>query len=196
MSIARHTLRLALTSLLLAGCAGTPPAPIRLYQLSAQPAASPAVALGPASLGVGPIEWPEYLDRRPLLVRLDAHTLTSRDNERWAEALDLNFARVLREDLAASLGATRVVAYPWNGADPPAVSLRIEVLQFDSDGSGAATLRMRWRLVAPGDPAAAPQRLGEWRVAARDASVAAAVAAQSEALAALAREVVETLAAR
>lgn len=196
VAIPRSASGLAIMALLLAACAGTPNAPVRLYQLGARTAAMQSAPIRFASVGVGPIQWPEYLDRRPLLTRLDAHTLQAADNDRWAEPLDLNFARVLREDLAASLGTTRVMAYPWNGAEPPQVSIQLEVLQFDSTSDGAATLRARWRLVERGSPDGMTEHLGEWRAAARDASPAAAAAAQSDALAALARDIASTLAGR
>lgn len=194
VAILRSASGLAIMALLLAACAGAPNAPVRLYQLGARTAAMQSAPIRFASVGVGPIQWPEYLDRRPLLTRLDAHTLQAADNDRWAEPLDLNFARVLREDLAASLGTTRVVAYPWNGAEAPQVSLHLEVLQFDSTSDGAATLRARWRLVERGSPDRMTEHLGEWRAEARDASPAAAAAAQSDTLVALARDIASALA--
>lgn len=176
---------------LLAGCANHSPVPSRLYQLSALPGA-PKTSAG-ASIGVGPIAWPDYLDRRPVLVRVDANTLRASEIERWAEPLDLNFARVLRENLAKLSDKGPFVVYPWSAANPPQSSVRLEVLQLDSDSTGAAVLRARWHIVGAPTPETGGERAGEWRVQAKDGSVAAAVAAQSEAVAAMAKDIAEAL---
>ena len=188
MTHAKNWALSTLAAILLSGCVSGPSTSVRLYQLSALPAKE-ATPTRIASVGVGPIQWPEYLDRRSLLIRVDANTLEANNGERWAEPLDLNFSRVLRENLAAGLPSTRMVAFPWNTSDKPEISIRVEVLRFDSDIHGVATLRARWRFVARQTGGTTTEELGEWHTKGRDASPAAAVAALSETLAAMAKEI-------
>ncbi|MBS1210657.1 MAG: putative lipoprotein [Proteobacteria bacterium] len=189
-------IRLALlaTSLtLLAACASAPPQAVHLYQLSAeaQPVAGASL---PYSVGIGPLKWPEYLNRRQLIIRRDAGSLDTAENDRWAEALDANFERVLRENLARQLNPQRLQAYPWALTDVPAINIAIEVQQFDSSIRNETVLRARWRIASRDKKELASERGSEIRIKARDGSPAAAVAAQSEALARLSEEIGRTLA--
>lgn len=185
--------RLAAPLILLAACTSTPPQAVRLYQLSAQTGAPAATAL-PYSVGIGPTIWPDYLNRRQLITRLDAGRLDTRDNERWAEPLDANFDRVLRDNLARQLRPQRLPAHPWALADAPARQVPLEVLQFDTSVRGETVLRARWRIVARDKSEIVPERSSEIHLQARDSSPAAAVAAQSEALARLSEEIGQALA--
>jgi uncharacterized lipoprotein YmbA len=173
---------------LLTACSLTPPQTVRLYQLSAQ--ALPVENAGlPQSVGIGPLKWPEYLNRRQLITRLDAGSIETAENERWAEPLDTNFGRVLRENLVRQLKPQRLQAHPWPLTDAPAISVPIEVLQFDTSTQGEAVLRARWRIVGQDKKERLGERNSEVRIKAKDGSSAAAVAAQSEALARLSEEI-------
>lgn len=179
---------------ILAACAATPPEPLRLYQLGATTqAASPARMAD--SLGIGPLKWPDYLNRRQLLVRQDAFRIDALDNDRWAEPLDTGFERVLRENLARLLNPPRLQAHPWALTDAPALNVPIEVLQFDTSAQGETVLRARWRIALRDRKGEAGERSSDIRVQAKDRSPAASVAAQSEALARLAAEIAAALTA-
>lgn len=172
---------------LLAACAGQPAQPQRLYQLNAQaPAGNTAL---PKNLGLGPLKWPEYLNRRQIVVRLDAGRIETLDNDRWAEALDTNFERVLREDLVRVVHPQRLQSYPWSLNDAPEINVPIEILQLDTDTQGNTVLRARWRIVARDKREIAAERDTAIRLTAHDTSPAATVACQSEALARLAQEI-------
>jgi uncharacterized protein len=177
----------ALAALLLTACSATPPRPLRLHQLQTVPVTSTPAAAD-YSLGVGPLRWPDYLNRRQLLTRDSGGSLHMAEDDRWAEPLDVNFERVLRENLAARLQPRRLQAAPWALNDAPDISVPLEVLQFDIDHQHQAVLRVRWRILASGRPEPR-ERSRDYRVPARDASPAAAVAAQSDALARLAADI-------
>lgn len=182
------------TLVVLSACTSSPPSPPRYYQLSAQ-----APSIQPAtnkldSLGIGPIIWPEYLERRQLLTRVDAHTLKAADSDRWAEPLENNFTRVLRENLTRFGVAQRIVAYPWNAAEPPSRVVRIDVLQFDSDTQGIATLRASWRIEDGRGTSKGADHVGEWQSRAADTSASAMVAAQGACLAKLAEAIDKAIA--
>lgn len=191
--LAPLTAALVSATVLLAACTSAPPQAVHLYQLSAQAQPEASASL-PYSVGIGPLEWPDYLTRRQLISRLDAGRLDIHDNERWAEPLDTNFARVLRENLARQLQPQRLQAHPWPLADAPALQVPLEILQFDTSVQGEAVLRARWRIVARDKHELAAERTSEIRLQATDPSPAAAVAAQSEALARLSVEIGQALA--
>ena len=177
---------------LLAACSATPPQAQRFYQLSAAVPAGSTTPLA-QSVGIGPLAWPDYLNRRQLVLRVDAGRLDLRDNDRWAEPLDAGFSRVLRDNLARRLAPRRLQAHPWPLNDAPAIQVPVEVLQFDTDTQGATVLRARWRIVGADRKALAAERVSEIRTQARDGSAAAAVTAQSEALARLGEEIGQSL---
>lgn len=189
MSLRNAVLLLALG--ILAACSSHPVQPLRLYQLSAQTPVSDHRL--PRNLGIGPIKWPDYLNRRQIIVRQDASRLEPLDSDRWAEPLDTGFERVLRENLIHSLHPQRLQSYPWVLTDAPDISIPLEIFQFDTDARGRTSLRARWRVITRERRELATEHDSEITVQARDASPAAGVMAQSEAVARLAGEIAKAL---
>lgn len=195
----RHAAAAALLALLLGGCVTRTPQPApTLYRL---PIASP-VNVGPIHVPsgwvwqiVGTPRVPEYLDRDALLMPHGDAGLRPLPGHRWAEPLRESVPRVLRQDLAALLGADRV----WSAPVPPGISvtrqLRLELQALEATPDRRAVrLRARWTLVDPSGqtPPAADQadltvtsagiepdqlvsahRLALWRLAERIAGVPA-----------------------
>lgn len=187
-----RALLLSATFCLLAACASNAPPPQRLYQLNAN-AASTAPASFTRTLGIGPLLWPDYLRSRKIVLRLDANRITTLDDERWAEALEINFERSLRENLATLLQPPRLQTHPWALTDAPEIQVPIEILQLDTDTQGETLLRARWRIIKQDKSTLSPERNSEIRLQARDASVAASVIAQSAALGRLSEEIARQL---
>lgn len=185
------TLRVSAAALfagLLAACSIAPPQAVRLYQLSPQAQTVAGASLS-GSVGIGPLKWPDYLNRRQLVIRLDAGSIETAENDRWAEPLDASFDRVLRDNLVRQINPQRLQAHPWPLNDAPVINVPIEVLQFDTGAQGETVLRARWRIVGRDRQELLGERGSEIRVQAKDGSPAAAVAAQSEALARLSEEI-------
>jgi uncharacterized lipoprotein YmbA len=143
-----------LPTVMLGGCVTRTPQPApTLYRL---PIASP-VDVGPISVPsgwvwqiVGTPRVPEYLDRDALLMPHGDAGLRPLPGHRWAEPLQEAVPRVLRQDLAALLGAERV----WTGPVPPGISvtrqLRLELQALEATPDRRAVrLRARWTLVDP-----------------------------------------------
>lgn len=189
MSFSYAALLLALGTL--TACSSQPVQPLRLYQLSAQTLASDYHL--PRNMGIGPIKWPDYLDRRQIILRLDANRLEPLDNDRWAEPLDTGFERVLRENLIRALHPQRLQSYPWVLTDAPDISIPVEVFQFDTDAQGHTNLHARWRVITRDRRELAREHDSEFTIQARATSPAAAVMAQSEAVARLASEIGKAL---
>lgn len=172
----------------LAACGSTPP--VKYYLLSAVRGAAPAAGgnfPGDRSISVGPVALPEYLDRPQIVIRGSINRLEFADGHRWAEPLTDNFARVLRENLSLLLGTERVQPHSLSARGD--YQLLVQVLRFDRQDDGAVSLAARWSVVArDGAVLLAPRRSG-FKVAPSGTDVEALVAAQSEALADLSREI-------
>lgn len=181
---------------LLQAC-GTPSPPARLVHL---PTALPAGVIAPAPVDRGhwqlllPVRVPEYLDRDALLLPQGQAGLQALPGWRWAEPLRESVPRVLREDLASLLGASRVWSSPLPAGVTVRHQVRIELLAFEPsndrrelllrarcvvlDASGtspprAESISVRVPLAAEdGDALAAAHRLAMWRLAQRVISIA------------------------
>lgn len=133
-----------LLALLLGACRSAAP-PDNYYLLTAE---SPVrEAPGDLTVGVGPVEIPDYLQRSEIAWYLDGNSLTVDPGERWAEDLDLGIARVIAANLARLGSAGTVLLYPWRQNENPVYSLRLDIRAMNRDGANAARLEAAWRLV-------------------------------------------------
>ena len=105
-----------------AGCSILSPQPERSEFFILTPVSgSTGMAAKPAStspdsqltIGVGPVDFPDYLRRLPVVTRVAPNRLDLSDERRWAEPLDKNFVRVFSENLVVLLDTQRIEKYPW-----------------------------------------------------------------------------------
>ena len=132
------TLCLPLT---LAACGTTPAS--KFYLLSAQTTTFPTGST--PSLGVGPIEIPEYLNRNALVYNREGNRLHIADFERWAEPLDSSIVRVIRINLASLLDTQDVQSYPWSNNNRPDYGVEVSVLNLDANDT-RARLVAEWHI--------------------------------------------------
>lgn len=139
------TLIIALSfPLILLGCGTTPAS--KYYLLSAQ---APQIPSGTSpSVGVGPIEIPEYLNRHAMIYNRDGNRLHIASFERWAEPLDGSILRVLRLNLASTLNTQDVQAFPWNKSSRPEYGVAVTILNLDANNE-SAELVVEWQLSRP-----------------------------------------------
>ena len=133
---------IGLSLLAQAGCASSKPS--RYYLLSAVSPTQSAKEDRSVSVGVGPIEFPKYLDRPQIVTRGSRNRLLFGEFDRWAEPLERNFARVLVENLAALLSTDNVVRYPWMRSVQIDYQIFVTVNRFDATTSGDTVLHVRW----------------------------------------------------
>ncbi|KAA6186990.1 membrane integrity-associated transporter subunit PqiC [Thiohalocapsa marina] len=129
---------------LLGGCASSPPS--RFYVLTPMTTATaPAADIvgGPLSLGVGPVEFPQFLDR-PQIVSRGGNRLQLDEFERWGGTLQDDFLRVWSENLAHLLGTSRVVVFPSQTRLETDFRVLAEVLGFEGVPDAAVLLKVRW----------------------------------------------------
>lgn len=142
-----------------------------------------------ALLGIGPIKFPGYLDRPELVTRSSPNRFEVAENDRWAEPLEENFVRVLSRNLAALMRTDRIATYPWPVDRRPARQVEIEVLRFEANSSHEAQLSARWTIIDGPNRKPLFSKVSEVAFVAREHSADGDVAALSEALAELSREI-------
>jgi hypothetical protein len=145
------------------------------------------------AVGLGPVTLPGYLDRPQLVRRVGPNELRLAHDARWAEPLREGIVRILQQDILVASGARSVTRYPWSAASHVDLAVAVDVLRFEAGEGEDAELVARWTV----------RELPHGRVVAvRDSRVTepvdgsgtgAEVAALSQALGGLAREIAVAL---
>ena len=117
------------------------------------------------------------------------------ENDRWAEPLEENFTRVLSRNLGMLLGGAWVIRYPWHTSQRLTYQIRMEVLRFESN-TQEVELVAGWALIDLSNKTSLVSK--ESRIARQTGtkSIEASVAALSETLGDLSREIADTILAR
>lgn len=127
----------------LTACASSPP--VQYYQLAPvdlQPAAGNS---GAAVLVVGPLAFPEYLQRSRMVRRGEGAELLVDEFHRWAEPLSEAVPRILAANLDALAADLVGVAFPARGV-PADYRLTGTILRFDADAAGTVELVVQWSI--------------------------------------------------
>ncbi len=140
-------------TILAAGCSVLSPQPDRSRFYILTPVSdSGATAATPAStstdshltIGVGPVDFPDYLRRLPVVTRVAPNRIELSDEKRWAEPLDKNFVRVLSENLATLLDTHRIEKYPWALRTKVDYQVEVNVQRFETTSEGQTQLVASW----------------------------------------------------
>jgi uncharacterized protein len=146
-----HRLSLSfLVGALLFGCAGSPPA--RYYTL--HPLQGPGEfterkeSSGSRVILVGPIRFPDYLNRPEVVTRTVQNRIHFSEFNLWAGSLPEDFANALIDSLSALLAKESVILLA-NRTRPGVVDyqLMMEVLHFEGPLGGNVSLVARWTIV-------------------------------------------------
>jgi uncharacterized lipoprotein YmbA len=175
---------------ILAGCGVTQPA--RYYILTPVEDSGAKAVPGP-TLGIGPVDFPAYLDRPEIAHRSGHNQLYFADSDRWAEPLKTTFSRTLAENLSVMLPTDRISLYPWARSTRIDYQVSIEVTRFDADASGTVILMASWEISRPDDGGAVSRHKRSYTEAAGGMLYPAIVAAQSRAVGQLAQDIVTTI---
>ncbi len=180
--------------ILFSACA-SPSSPSRFYVLSPIPQVeqSHTQQVKGVAIGVGPIELPEHLNRPHLVWRSSSNEVKISEFHQWAEPLEVNFARVLSENLSILLATDRIAAYPWKGSTPIDYQVTVEATRFDSTESGVSHLNVRWTVLGKYGRDVLIMKKSSYQEAAADASHSAIVQAMNRNLEKFSRDVAATL---
>ncbi len=171
------------------GC-GSYPLP-KIYVLGdAEPAMARPAAGGGADIELKPVRVPDYLDSTDIIRRVGANQVVASPGGQWGERLSVGITR----DLIATLSRLMPdVTFEPRTGDRPARKLEISIERFEIASDGRCDLTARWRLVRPDGGVPAPGEQGAFIETASSATDAAAAAAMTRALDALAAKVAITV---
>ena len=137
------------TTLLLTGCGSNSPK-VAYYTLNPlagmQSEVKPSATDQKLSIGVGPVEIPEILDRPQIVTRSGPNKLNVDEFNRWAGRLDENFARVLADNVSVLLGTDQVAVYPWQTEFKPDYRVLLEIRYFEGQWGQDVLLEAIWSL--------------------------------------------------
>ena len=175
----------------LAGCGKS--APTHFYSLNATPQKSDAAPAGPCmSVGVGPVDFPAYLDRSQIVTRSGGNRMHLAEFDQWIETPRENFQRILTENLAGLVCAKPLVTYPWPTGGHPDRQIVIQVARFDGMLGQDTVLRASWSILdADGNNLA--WRSNEYRESVAAPDYESLAAAQSKLLEQFAKDVAASL---
>ena len=180
---------------LLASCSTTPA--VRYYTLNPcpemQPDISQTVSGTTPAIGVGPMEFPRFLDRPQIVTRISQYRVEVSEFHRWAGSFSEDFLRVLAKNISMLLPANRVTAYPWKNQFSPTYRIKLNVEQFDGQFGKDVILGVTWSVAKhkdKNDPVVKNSLIKE-PVSTEDYE--AIVAAKSRAIAVLSQEIVSVI---
>ena len=180
---------------LLAACSTTPA--VKYYTLNPfsgmQPDISQAVSGDTLAIGVGPVEFPKFLDRPQIVTRKSQHRVEVSEFHRWAGSFSEDFLRVLARNISMLLPEDRVAAYPWTDQFSPTFRIPLIVEQFDGRFGGDVVLNVTWSLWNQKDTNEPVIKHTSIKEPLSSGNYEALVAAKSRAIAALSQEIAEAI---
>jgi hypothetical protein len=201
MSMQKKSLvRLALIgvsfSLLLGwGCASSPAS--RFYTLSSLSGPVKAKAGQPSSqgpaIGLGPIRFPDYLERPGMVTRSSGNTLEIAEFDLWAGSLKDDFMRVLGQNISILLDTEKILLYPYIGAVPIDFRIAMNLNRFEGAPGGDVVLEATWVILEGTDKKEGFVKKSEINEAVSGSDYQALVAAQSRAVEKLSREIAKAI---
>ncbi len=156
--------------------------------------APPVASLPELGLAIGPIEMPRYLERPRLVSRDGEHRLVLASAQRWGGSLGAEVDRVVADDLSALLGTPRVAVYPVRARFPVTWRVLIDVRAFEGAPGESVLLRARWMVASGTTGEAVAVEESAISQPTDGASWDAYVAAHSQALGRLTREIASRIA--
>jgi uncharacterized lipoprotein YmbA len=184
-----------LTVFFVAACSTTPP--VAYYTLNTLPEMQqeiPAAVMDDTlAIGVGPVEFPKFLDRPQIVTRKSQNQIQVSEFHRWAGSFPGNFSRVLAKNISILLPTDRVAVYPWGEQFSPTYRIKLDVEQFDGQVGERVVLEVTWMVTDQEGTNQLMVRRSLIEEPVSDETYEALVVAESNALATLSRTIVEEI---
>jgi uncharacterized protein len=179
-----------LLAALLQGCGST--APVRYYSLAPMKEAMTygrdPVAQPRFTVGVGPVEIPDFLERPHIVTRNGGNEMILAEYDRWAGSLKQDITRVLVEDLSAYL-APGASVLSWKRGIPLDWRVAVEVTRLDVTLGREVVLGAQWALFAGDRKAPLKLRGQTFTESLEGKDISAAVAVIGNAMGRLSKEI-------
>jgi len=183
---------ICLLVLMVAGCRSSTP-PVEFYTLASLPGmemeSHEQSAIRDITIGIGPVQLPQFLNRPQIVIRSGPNKLTVSEFHRWGGYFDQDFLRVLAQDISILLPTNRVVEFPWDDRADPDFRIAFNVQQFDGQPGNSVLLNTVWTIKGRKGAKALYAKRSIIRQPVSGNDYEALVAAHSQALAALSREI-------
>ena len=179
------------------GCARSPSSRFYLLDSLVSPAAAPegknVLDNRCVSIGIGPIEIPDYLDRAQIVTRVTPNEIKLAEYDRWAEPLKDSFTRVLAKNLSTLLCVKEISFFPWRREIPRDYQIEVKVIRFDGSPGDKVVLEAWWTLLSGDGKTLLESKRSSFSEPAGGRDYKSLVAAQSRNLASLSREIAEAI---
>jgi len=177
------------------GCASTPAS--RFYTLSSLSGPVKAKAEQPLSqgptIGLGPIRFPDYLDRPGIVTRSGGNTIEIAEFDLWAGSLKDDFMRVLGENLSILLETDKMLFYPYIGVVPTDFRIGMNLIRFEGAPGDRVVLEATWIVLEGPDKKEGVVQKSQITEPVSGSDFQALVAAQSRAVEKLGREMAKAV---
>ena len=98
------------------------------------------------TIGVGPVEVPQYVNRPEIVTGRDSPELQSAAAAEWAEPVRDGLTRVLADNLSRLLATERVAIFPWKSFTPQ-YQVVVDVIHFLGHPGGEVSLVALWSIL-------------------------------------------------
>ena len=119
------------------------PEPIRYYLLEGLPTGTEISSDKNLTIDIQLINFPAYLDR-PQVITQSNNSVIFSDHDHWAEPLQENLTRVLRENLRTLFPNASITVSPWENSPAEAVRTKIMVNKFSGELDGHTDVDIGW----------------------------------------------------
>lgn len=141
------------------------------------------------AMAVGPVDFPDYLNRPQMVIRRNQNQLELEEFHRWAGPLKQDFSSVLEENLSILLSSNRIAVFPWSRFVPNDYQVAVRVIRFDGKPGESASLVAQWSIFEKQTKQALVVKISSFTEPADKQGHRALVAAQSRTVEALSREI-------
>ena len=184
-----------LTVFFVTACSTT--SPVAYYTLNTLPEMQqeiPAAVMDDTlAIGVGPVEFPKFLDRPQIVTRKSQNQIEVSEFHRWAGSFPGDFSRVLAKNISILLPTDRVAVYPWGEQFSPTYRIKLDVEQFDGQVGERVVLEVTWMVTDQEGTNKLLVRKSLIEEPVSDKNYEALVEAKSNALNTLSRTIVEEI---
>ena len=142
---------------------------------------------------LGPVTFPEYLNRPQVVTRGSDNQLQIAEFARWAELLAENFSRVLAENLSVLLFTDHIVPYPRKTLMPMNYQVTVDVVRFDGAPGENASLVARWTILGDDGETVLQTKKSSFSESTEGKSYEALVSAESRLVTALSLEIASAI---
>ena len=145
------------------------------------------------AIGIGPVQFPKYLDRPQIVTRSSRNQIDIGDFDQWAEPLKTNFTNVIAENLSVLIPGERIVVFPWSRSTPIGHQVLIEVTRFEGELGGDSLLTARWRILGKDRKRVLSRRTSNFSETSNGSEFRGTVSAMNRTLEELSREIAAAL---